>query len=36
MIIIIDDITDEEAKEYFEDLTADYWIEEYKNNPDLM
>jgi hypothetical protein len=35
-MINIDDMTDEEAKEYFESLEADYWIDEYKNNPDLM
>lgn len=27
----LDSMTDAEAKEYFEDLQADYWIEEYKN-----
>lgn len=30
---ILDTMTDEEAKDYFEDLEADYWIDEYKNNP---
>ncbi len=35
-MINIDDMTDEELKEYFESLEADYWIDEYKNNPDLM
>lgn len=32
----IDNMTDEEAKEYFDDLEADYWINEYKSNHDLM
>ena len=27
----INSMTDAEAKEYFEDLQDDYWIEEYKN-----
>ena len=33
---ILNNMTDEEAKEYFDDLDADYWINEYKNNHDLM
>lgn len=35
-MIDIDNMTDEELKEYFESLEADRWIDEYKNNPDLM
>ena len=33
---VLDNMTDEEAKEYFESLSADMWIDEYKNNPNLM
>lgn len=33
---IINNMTDEEAKDYFESLETDRWVEEYKNNPDLM
>lgn len=29
---MLDNMTDAEAKEYFDDLQADYWIDEYKNN----
>lgn len=29
-------MTDVDAKEIFDDLEADYWIEECKNNPSLM
>ena len=31
-ISLIDTMNENDAKEYFEDLEADYWIEEYKNN----
>lgn len=31
----LNNMSDEEAKVYFESLQADYWIDEYKNNPDL-
>lgn len=33
---IINNMSDEDQKEYFESLEADYWINEYKNNHDLM
>lgn len=33
---MLNSMTDEEAKEYFDDLQAEYWIEEYKNNSYLM
>lgn len=33
---LLDNMTDEELKEYFESLEADYWIDECKSNPDLM
>ena len=28
---MLDNMTDEEAKDYFESLESDYWIEEYKS-----
>ena len=33
---VLDNMTDEEAKEYFESLSADMWIDEYKNEASLM
>ena len=33
---MLDNMTDEETKEYFADSEADYWIDEHKNNPNLM
>ena len=33
---VLNNMTDAEAKKYFDDFQADYWIEEYKNNHDLM
>lgn len=27
-------LSDEEAKEIFEDMEADYWIDYYKSNPE--
>lgn len=32
---VLDNMTDEEAKEYFEDMQADYWIDQMKSYPDL-
>lgn len=31
-ISLIDTMNEDDVKKYFEDLEADYWIEEYKNN----
>ena len=33
---MFNNMTDEELKELFMDMEADYWIEESKNNPCLM
>ena len=30
-IDVLNNMTDAETKEYFDDLEADYWINEYKN-----
>ena len=31
----LDTLSDEELKEIWEDMEADYWIEEYKANPPI-
>lgn len=35
-IDVLNSMTDAETKEYFESIETDRWVDEYKNNPDLM
>jgi hypothetical protein len=32
---LIDNNNEDYYKDYFEEMNVDYWVEEYKNNPNL-